>query len=330
MGWGWGQFGDYVSVEEKRRRADALVLKLEKKGRRLSPVRLTGRGIANTFWGKSWCQNLESYGSYASRLPRGRSYVRNGAVLDLQIQRGGVTALVSGTELYDIKIRIEPLDKAAWRQLKDQCAGKVGSLIDLLRGKLSGPVMEIITRKDGGLFPKPAEIELDCSCPDYADLCKHLAAVLYGVGARLDQSPELLFTLRGVDHLELFSESARNLAADLAAPGDAPTLDGSDLAAVFGIELAPAEPVKARASASGSKPRVRRAASSQKQAKPGKVAAKQPKSSPSTAIRQKPSARKGTPAAKPTKARRQRPNAPAPLPTQKKAKNPVKGTKGHR
>ena len=338
MGWGWGQFGDYVSVDEKRRRADALVLKLEKQGRQLSPVRLTGRSIANTFWGKSWCQNLESYGSYASRLPRGRSYVRNGAVLDLQIGRGSVTALVSGTELYDIKIRIEPLDKAAWQKLKGECAGKVGSLIDLLRGKLSGPVMDVITRRDGGLFPKPAEIKLDCSCPDYADLCKHLAAVLYGVGARLDHSPELLFTLRGVDHLELFSDSTQNLASDLAAPGDAPTLDASDLAAVFGIELEPAVSVKIRAPEPGTerrasipqiakaaKPRAKRAASSRKRAKPDKAAAKRAESnlSPST-LRKKSSTRKGTSAAKPTKTRHG-PRAVAPLPIRKKAKNSVKG-----
>ena len=240
MSWEWGEFGDYVSADEKRRRADALVRKLEKQGRQLSPVRLTGRAIANTFWGKAWGQNLESYGTYASRLPRGRSYVRSGAVVDLQIGRGSVAALVSGTELYTVKIKIDPLGKAAWQQLKQDCAGKVGSLIDLLRGKLSGPVMEVITRKDGGLFPKPKEIQLDCSCPDHADLCKHVAATLYGVGAHLDESPELLFGLRGVDHLELINSAAHSLTSDLNAPanGASGTLDEGSLAEVFGIEFA--------------------------------------------------------------------------------------------
>ncbi len=290
MSWGWGDFGDYVSVDEKRRRADALVAKLEKKGRQLSPVRLMGRSIASTFWGKAWCRNLESYGTYASRLPRGRSYVRNGAVVDLQIQRGSLTALVNGTSLYEIKIKVEPLEKGAWQKLKSECAGKVGSLIDLLRGKLSGAVMEVITRKDGGLFPKPAEIRLDCSCPDYADLCKHLAAVLYGVGARLDQSPELLFTLRGVDHLELFSESTQNLASDLAAPNEAATLSESDLADVFGIELEPVPPpetpggkpgsarkVTARKGSQPARPRGQRASVHTKKTAAGKSGLKTPK-----------------------------------------------------
>ena len=248
MSWEWGEFGDYVSADEKRRRADALVRKLEKQGRPLSPVRLTGRGIANTFWGKAWCQNLESYGTYASRLPRGRSYVRSGAVVDLQTGPGNVTALVSGSELYTVKIKVDPLGKAAWQALKRECAGKVGSLIDLLRGKLAGPVMEIITRKDGGLFPKPGEIRLGCSCPDHASLCKHVAATLYGVGARLDESPELLFGLRGVDHLELIHSAADSLTAGLAAPaadGGGGTLDEGSLAEVFGIEFAGVAPTPA-------------------------------------------------------------------------------------
>ena len=240
MAWGWEDYGDYVSADEKRQRADASVRKLEKGGRKLSPVRLTGRAIASSFWGKAWNQNLEGYGDYASRLPRGRSYLRQGAVLDLQIARGTIQATVSGTRLYEVAIKIDMLEKAPWGRLKQDCAGRVGTLMDLLQGKLSGPVMEIVTRQKGGLFPKPREIHLDCSCPDYADLCKHVAAVLYGVGARLDERPELLFTLRGVDHLELIAAATGSLQAELAAPaGDASagTLDEGSLAEIFGIDL---------------------------------------------------------------------------------------------
>jgi uncharacterized Zn finger protein len=327
MDWGWEQFGDYVSAARKRRRAAALVVKLEKKGRKLAPVKLTGRSIATTFWGKAWCQNLESYGTYASRLPRGRSYVRNGAVVDLQIELGGVKALVGGTDLYEIRIKIEPLGSAAWRKLKGECAGKVGSLLDLLRGKLSGTVMEVITRKDGGLFPKPKEIKLDCSCPDHADMCKHLAAVLYGVGSKLDHSPELLFTLRGVDQLELFSESAQSLGTNLTAAGEAPTLDGSDLADVFGIELEPVAPLnKPKAPATrprltpaapvvpkkSAKPGGRPTATDQSGGKRGRRAAKIAKSGLSSPTRKNPAAKKKL-STKTAKARRT-PKAVVPKP----------------
>ena len=239
MAWDWNDYGDYVSAEEKRRRAGADARKLEKKGRKLAPVHLTGRSIANSFWGKAWCNNLESYSDYASRLPRGRSYLRQGAVLDLQIGRGSVKAVVSGTRLYEVAVGIDTLSKAAWTRLKQECAGQVGSLIDLLQGKLSASVMEIVTRKETGLFPKPGEIHLECSCPDWADLCKHVAAVLYGVGTRLDESPELLFTLRGIDHLELIATAARSVTANLAAPGasEAATLDDGSLAEIFGVEI---------------------------------------------------------------------------------------------
>lgn len=239
MAWGWEDYGDYVSADEKRRRADAAIRKLEKGGRRLAPVRLTGRFIASSFWGKAWNQNLEGYSDYASRLPRGRSYLRQGAVLDLQVERGRIKATVSGTRLYEVEIKIGTLEKTAWERLKKDCAGKVGTLMDLLQGKLSGPVMEIVTRQDSGLFPKPREIRLDCSCPDYADLCKHVAAVLYGVGARLDERPELLFTLRGVDHLELIAAATGSLQDELASPAKetAGTLDEGNLAEIFGIDL---------------------------------------------------------------------------------------------
>ncbi len=246
MSWqDWNEDGDYgyVSVDARRRLAAAAAKKLEKKGKKLSPVKVAGRNLTNTFWGQAWCRNLESYSDYESRLPRGRSYARNGAVIDLQIERGVITALVSGQSVYDVKIRISALDKEDWREVKEECLGKVGSLIDLLQGKLAGPVMEIITRKEGGLFPKPKEIRLDCSCPDYADMCKHVAATLYGVGVRLDESPELLFALRAVDHLELIAETTQNLAKGLTttAVGAGNTLDDSSLSDIFGIDLEPAE-----------------------------------------------------------------------------------------
>lgn len=242
MGWyGYG-FKPYVSVAKRRARAAREVGKLQNKGRTITPVKIDGLKIAGTFWGKAWCDNMEQYSDYANRLPRGRTYVRNGSVVDLQIGPGKVTALVAGSELYEIDITINRCAAPRWNKILSQCAGKIGSLIELLQGKLSAGVMEIITGAEAGLFPTPKEIELTCSCPDGAYLCKHVAAVLYGVGARLDHQPELLFTLRQVDHLELIARAGdvSGLVNSTSAVGQK-TLDAGDLADVFGIEMEPGD-----------------------------------------------------------------------------------------
>ena len=163
--------------------------KRRKKGLPVSPIVIDGRTIARTFWGKAWCDNLESYSDYENRLPRGRTYVRNGSVVHLEIKPGKITAIVSGSELYEVEITISPCPTRTWKRVKSECAGQIGSLVELLQGKLSKSVMDVVTRHNDGLFPKPAEIEMKCSCPDWAGMCKHVAAVMYGVGARLDESP---------------------------------------------------------------------------------------------------------------------------------------------
>ncbi len=245
MGWyDYGYFKPYVSVAERRAKAAKEMAKLAKKGRVVTPVKLDGKKITTTFWGNAWCENLEAYSDFESRLPRGRTYVRNGSVVDLQIQPGLITAIVSGSELYKVKIKIDPLDKKTWSNLKRECGGKIGSLIELLQGRLSQGVMELVTRPGKGLFPKPAEIDMHCSCPDGAYMCKHIAAVLYGVGARLDQHPELLFSLRNVDHTELIDAAG---APTITTRGPSKqTIAPADLADVFGIELEPA-PTDAKA-----------------------------------------------------------------------------------
>lgn len=238
----WWNYVRKPSVLEQRRRAardgNRLARGPGKRGRALSPVAANGRKIASSFWGKAWCDNLESYRDYEYRLPRGRSYLRNGAVLDLNIEPGKIAATVSGTSLYEVAIAIEPVASAHWSRLKTQCAGQIGSAIELLEGRLSDRVMQIITHREQGLFPKPVEIEMSCSCPDWATMCKHVAAVMYGIGARLDTQPELLFTLRKVDHGELIAA-----ATDLDVTGrgaSRKTLADEDLGSVFGIDLAEA------------------------------------------------------------------------------------------
>jgi uncharacterized Zn finger protein len=234
MGW-YGEFRPYVPVAERRAQAAREVAKRVKKGQTVSPVKIEGRTIASTFWGKAWCTNLESYSDFANRLPRGRTYVRNGSVVDLKIEKGRIKALVSGSELYTVEVDIGALPKQKWQALKEHCAGKIGSLVELLQGKLSKAVMETVTDREQGLFPKPKEINMKCSCPDWAGMCKHVAATMYGVGNRLDSAPELLFTLRCVDHMELIEQAIP--AAPPESTSSAPAIAPDDLGAIFGIEI---------------------------------------------------------------------------------------------
>ncbi len=229
-----------LTVAERRAKADQETAKLAKKGESLSPVRIHGRTIASTFWGKAWCTNLERYSDYANRLPRGRSYLSSGQVLDLRIDKGKVLARVMGTRLYTVAVSIDPVTQAHWKGVVQSCAGQVGSMIELLQGKLSQSVMETVTQPTTGLFPKPAEIHLQCSCPDWASMCKHVAATLYGVGARLDESPELLFVLRGVDPGELVVDSGAARALTEQAKAKALGADTDELASLFGIDMASA------------------------------------------------------------------------------------------
>ena len=246
-GYGYGGFRPYVSVAQRRATAARETAKLAKKGRVISPVKIDGRTIAASVWGKGWCEHLESYSDFSNRLPRGRTYVRNGSVVDLQIKPGQISAMVMGSEMYTIAIKIEPLKKARWEALKEQCAGKIKSVLELLKGGVSAGVMEVMSHRETGMFPAPKEIKMDCSCPDWAGLCKHLAAVLYGVGARLDRQPELLFTLRQVDPSELIAQATAALGK---GPADrAKDLRGDELSEVFGIDLVDEAP-RAEAGAS--------------------------------------------------------------------------------
>jgi len=216
--------------------------KLRKKGMCIQPVRIEGRQIARSFWGQAWCDHLEKFSDYENRLPRGRAYIRNGSVCHLEITEGAISAMVSGSELYNVDIAIKKLPAKKWAQVKKRCAGQIGSLLELLQGRLSKSVMTVVTDRDNGLFPHPGEISLHCSCPDWAVMCKHVAAVLYGVGAKLDTQPELLFLLRGVDHEELISAEADIAAVSSALQTDRhPRIAESDLSHLFGIEMTEGE-----------------------------------------------------------------------------------------
>jgi uncharacterized Zn finger protein len=227
----------YVPVAKRRAQAGRAVAKARKAGKDMQPVVIVGRAIATSFWGKAWCENLEAYSDYENRLPRGRTYVRNGSVIDLKIEPGKVRALVTGSRLYKIEIGIAAVSDTHRKSLAKECTGSIASLVELLQGKLSKAVMERICQPKTGLFPAPKDIRLNCSCPDWAITCKHVAAVLYGVGARLDAQPELLFTLRQMDANDLVIQAAELPIKTKKTPARGKALDDSQLADVFGLEL---------------------------------------------------------------------------------------------
>ncbi|CAG2160787.1 SWIM zinc finger family protein [Cupriavidus numazuensis] len=242
MSYGYGGWKPYVSVAERRRKAELAAAKATKAGAVLSPIASYRGAIAKTFWGKAWCDNLEGYSDYANRLPRGRTYVRNGSVIDLQITAGEVRAQVMGSSLYTVAVAVTACPAKQWRAIGTDCAGSIDSIVELLQGKLSTSVMERICKPGTGLFPVPKEIKFNCSCPDWASMCKHVAAVLYGVGARLDQQPDLLFALRGVDASDLVRQAGAGLPKSTKRPTTSKVLDDALVADVFGIEMADAYP----------------------------------------------------------------------------------------
>ena len=242
----------YVPVAKRRANAIREMKKRSKKGLKVEPIeRMSGRAIAKTFWGKQWCERMESFHDFENRLPRGRTYTRNGSVCHLGIKQGRVEAFVVGSEMYEITVDIKTIPKQRWAKIKKACVGRIGSLLELLQGRLSDEVMEIVTNSDNGLLPGPKEISFDCDCPDWATMCKHVAAVFYGIGARLDSQPELLFVLRGVDHEELLTINTDTVDAMTASvdTDTSKTINDGDLADIFGIDIANTEDLPSKPSA---------------------------------------------------------------------------------
>lgn len=282
----WSRFAQ-PTADEVGARARRAKERLGDEGREMNPVEpVTARLITTTFWGKAWCRNLLQYSDYANRMPRGRSYVRHGSVVHLEMDAGEIKALVSGSRLYEVAIRIGPVPKKHWESIRRECSGEIESLVELLEGKPPRRVMEIVTRPGDGLFPTPKEIELGCSCPDWAAMCKHVAAVLYGVGVRLDSDPEQLFRLRGVDPTDLVS----TLAEPAAAAGEEDALVGEDLSAMFGITLEDEDPPPARSA----RKKASRRKASRKKASRKKVTRKVTRRTAVRTVARKKVARKAT------------------------------------
>jgi uncharacterized Zn finger protein len=173
--------------------------------------------------------------------------VRNGSVVDLQVAPGSVTALVSGSTMYEVKVTVAPVPRTHWSAICEDCTGAIDSLIELLQGRFSKSVMTRLCEEKKGLFPSPRDIIFSCSCPDWASMCKHVAAVLYGIGARLDHQPELLFTLRKVEQQDLIAKAGSDLSTTRKGPARAKVLESDDLAGMFGIDIAPTTPPQQKA-----------------------------------------------------------------------------------
>ncbi|SCY32265.1 hypothetical protein [Desulfoluna spongiiphila] len=240
-------FPKYVSVAEKRAKAEKKLKQLKKKHPDISPVVITGKALATSWWGKAWNRNLEGYADYANRLERGRSYARHGAVLDLKVEAGNVTALVIGSEPYPYKVTvsIRAISVPKWLALKEAAVGTMDSVRDLMAGRLPDAMVDLLTEKGKGLFPAPKEISFTCSCPDSASMCKHVAASLYGVGARLDDDPSLLFLLRKVEVQDLITEKVNRTRGTLrrkaVKKSDRALKETGGLSDLFGIDLGEGE-----------------------------------------------------------------------------------------
>ncbi len=234
-------YGKYVTAEERKNKAMKAVEKLKKKNKDISPIVIEGRSIAKTWWGKAWNNNLESYSDYSNRIERGRTYVRNGSVLDLKIDKGIVRALVQGSRAkpYEVDVRIQRINDDLWKKIIKSCEGKIESLQELIDGKFPKALSELFTAKGSGLFPSPKEISFDCSCPDWASMCKHVASVLYGIGSRLDDNPEMFFSLRDVNIEDLISKAIQGKTKAMLSKADAKSrriLEDGDIAALFGVD----------------------------------------------------------------------------------------------
>ena len=231
-------YGEYVPVAKKKEKAEKEIAKLRKKDPNLSPVIIEGRKIAKTWWGMAWCNNLESYADYKNRIGRGSSYVKNGFVIDLKIEEGLVTGKVSGSKVYTVKIKMDVIDKVCRDSIIDAVGQRIDSIADLVEGKFPKDMGDLFLTQKKGLFPSPKEIHMECSCPDWAGMCKHVAAVLYGIGARLDLDPLLFFKLRGIDANSFIKATVDAKLGNMMKNAGKTTkrvIKNADISGIFGV-----------------------------------------------------------------------------------------------
>ena len=239
----WSNIPSYnqPSVSELRRRAEVSVSSARRKGQIMEPaIPQTRSGpVCQSWWGQAWCQNLERYADYSTRLERGRRYIRSGTVLDLKIRKGRIEARVQGSRRapYKVEIRISPLSEEKCQMILEKCGRRIRTMEDLIYGRFPEELKELFTQEDG-LFPRPTEISFMCSCPDWALMCKHVAAAMYGVGLRLDENPFYFFELRGVEvdrFIDVALDNKVERMLDNASVMTSRIMETDDLMDLFGV-----------------------------------------------------------------------------------------------
>lgn len=237
--WKSNEYYDQPSESKLKSNVSNTNKKAQAKGNTLEPIVIEGKTIVNSWWGKAWCDNLERYADYESRLPRGKRYVRLGSVVDLKIEKGKINARVQGNRKtpYKIEIRISPLSEERCQTIIKKSSKRIESLETLVNGEFPEELKDLFLGEDG-LFPTPNEISFQCSCPDWAMLCKHVAATLYGVGARLDNDPLMFFKLRGIDVERFIDVTIQNKVESMLENKDQPSdriIQDQSILDIFGV-----------------------------------------------------------------------------------------------
>ena len=228
----WSESSEDVQTQEsalleieRRRERGEVYTKLDTK---------TGTKLASNFWAQSWQRHLATFEHYAGRLSRGRTCLRKGLVYNYELKAGEVRAEVAGAALFEVVVRVRQMEPSQWAALVSCCAGRIGSTLDLLAGRLSDEVLATLTAPDGGLFPEARDVQIVCSCTDHADVCEHGAAVLYAIGLGFDHDPASFFRLRGVEIGDLIHGAGSTLGS---GGSGANVIPDSGLQSVFGIEI---------------------------------------------------------------------------------------------
>jgi uncharacterized Zn finger protein len=196
--------------------------------------------IGETWWSKRWIGVLESF-DMGARLSRGRSYARNGQVVSIDVQKGVVAAKVQGSQPkpYSIKIELKPLSEKDWDKVTDAMASQAVFAARLLAGEMPPNIEEAFGKANVSLFPtSEKDLITDCSCPDWANPCKHIAAVYYLLAERFDEDPFLIFKLRGRTREEIIGILREKRIKTMPEPNTSKPIetDSSQKAAVVPLE----------------------------------------------------------------------------------------------
>lgn len=231
-------FRPYTTVAELKEKAERTAARL-KTAEPVLPHPHT-RKICLTWWGEAWCKNLESYADYDYRLGRGRSYFRANTVVDLKIRGNVVKAKVQGTSKnpYQITITFDSPKPEDIQAITEKLSNRITDIEDLLKGNFPEDLKELFTQKKPGLFPSPNEIHFDCTCFDWADMCKHVAAVMYAIGVKIDDNPGFLFELRGVDMDKFIKAVIKDKVEEMLKNVDKKSkriIKNADVSAIFGL-----------------------------------------------------------------------------------------------